>query len=247
MVEEAARSTLKIRYSLLPLLYTELYHSSQDGRPVARALNFVHPRDMNTYDIKNQFYWADKLMIVPVLEPNVRWLKAYFPAGQYYSYPELELRSNTPTGEYQSLELPWEKIGVFVRGGSILATQQPRQTTHETRQTNFRLLVVLNEKKGSDGELYWDAGDDVDIESTGAYSYVKFTAKDNTVTNNPVKTEHPMPIIEQIDILGVGINANSVLVDDKTVAVDKWHKIENRLSIRVELDPTKKFKLQWVF
>ena len=72
VVTEAARSSLQMRYSLLPLLYTELFKASQDGRPVARALNFVFPNDMNTYDIKNQFLWADKLMIVPVIERGVR-------------------------------------------------------------------------------------------------------------------------------------------------------------------------------
>lgn len=228
-------------------LTSELYHASQDGRPVARALSFVHPVDMNTYDVKNQFYWADKLLIVAVVEPNVRWLKAYFPAGVYYSYPELELKSNTNSGEYQNLELPWEKIGVFVRGGGILLTQQPNQTTHETRKSNFRLLVVLNEKQQSEGALYWDDGEEVDVEITKNYSYIEFSAKDNTVSNNLVKTSYPTPIIDQIDILGVGISANSIVVNGQTIAVDKWHKTDNRLSIRVELDPTKQFKLQWVF
>ena len=246
-MEEAARSSLNIRYSLLPLLYTELYHASQDGRPVARALSFVHPQDMNTYDVKNQFYWADKLMIVPVLEQGVRWLKTYFPAGQYYSYPELELKSNTAKGEHQSLELPWEKIGVFVRGGSIFATQQPRQTTHETRKSNFRLLVVLNEKQRSEGSLYWDDGEEVDIEVTKNYSYVEFSAKENMILGNPIKITFKMPLIEQVDILGVGLTANSIVLNGKPVPVDQWHKSDNRLSIRVELDPTTPFKLQWVF
>ena len=85
-------------------------------------------------------------------------MNAYFPAGQWFTYPTLELYSNSLDGEHKDIELPWEAIGLFVRGSSILSTQNPLQTTHETRKGNFRLLVVLNSTNDADGELYWDDG-----------------------------------------------------------------------------------------
>ena len=53
-------------------------------------------------------------MIVPVLEPNVRQLNAYFPAGVWFDYAELSLWSNTTSGELKTIDLPLQKIGVMV-------------------------------------------------------------------------------------------------------------------------------------
>jgi len=244
VVEEAARSALRIRYSLLPLLYTELFKSSQDGRPVARALNFVFPQDLRTYGIKNQFLWADKLMIAPVLEPGVRFLSTYFPAGVWFSYPNLDLWSNTRDGEYKEVELPWEKIGVFVRGGSILNTQEPKQTTAETRKGDFRLLVVLDENNSAEGDLYMDDGDSYDIETTKNYSFVKFNATNNVITSYPEKTTYKnVPKIARVDILGAGLDANVVKVNDRRV--DFVDKGQNRISFNANVDMLEKFKIEW--
>ena len=138
--------------------------------------------------------WADKLMIVPAVAEGVRWMPFYFPKGVWMNYQDLHIQTSTQTGEHvckkrlkfdfefnillfftqSNIELPWEKIGVFVRGGSILATQDARTSTVETRRQKFRLLVVLDLEGKAKGELYWDDGDSYDIEETKNYSYVEF-------------------------------------------------------------------------
>ena len=66
---------------------------------------------------------------------------------------------NAQPGENVTLDAPLEHIDVYVPGGSILALQQPKYTTEETRQTPYSLLVALNDGDKAGGSLYLDDGE----------------------------------------------------------------------------------------
>ena len=62
------RTALRLRYWLLPLLYTLFYQHSVEGSTVARPLWHEFPTDTNTWDIDTQFLWGRGLLISPVIE-----------------------------------------------------------------------------------------------------------------------------------------------------------------------------------
>ncbi|ERE90168.1 maltase-glucoamylase, intestinal-like protein [Cricetulus griseus] len=64
----SSRHYLNIRYTLLPYLYTLLYHAHSRGDTVARPLLHEFYKDNNTWDIDRQFLWGPGLLITPVLE-----------------------------------------------------------------------------------------------------------------------------------------------------------------------------------
>ena len=65
------------------------------------------------------------------------------------------------------------------------------------------------------------------------------------MTNELVKTTYStIPMIDQIDILGVGLSANTVKVDGKNV---EFQKSANKISIPVNLKPITNFKVEWSF
>lgn len=163
-------------YSLLPLLYTEFYKASQDGRPVVRSVFFEFPNEPLAEHVSTQFLWGDAVMIMPVVERGVTELSVYYPAGRWYRYADGHLLSEShPLGRHQQLQLQLTEIGVAVRGGRVLATQQPEVTTVLTRRHPFRLLVALDADQRAAGDLYWDDGETVDPILVGDYNYVKFT------------------------------------------------------------------------
>ena len=111
----------------MPLLYTELYHSSQDGRPVVRSLSMVWPNDPKTYGIEDQFLWGEKLMVLPILKEGVLEKQFYLPAGLWYDYyPNNKLLNDGKSeGTYVNYQIPLNRIKIAVRGGTILFTQKP--------------------------------------------------------------------------------------------------------------------------
>lgn len=57
------------------------------------------------------------------------------------------------------MSAPLDTIPLLIRGGYILPTQNPQQTTAELRNTTFEILVALNGNGEASGKLYWDDGD----------------------------------------------------------------------------------------
>lgn len=176
-VVEATKYSLAIRYSLLPLLYTELFKASQFGQVVVRSLSLVYPNDRATYDVENQFFWGDSLMIIPIVEQGTTETNAYLPAGIWYDYiKQTIISSSTKQGKRMKMNIPIDRIGILIRGGRILFTQKPALTTIETRKGAFDVVVALNEKNEAEGSLYFDDGEDYLIKKTNNYNYVEFYA-----------------------------------------------------------------------
>ena len=175
LVVNATRYSLSIRYSLLPLLYTELFKASVDGRPVVKALSMVFPDDQQTYDNEDQFLWGDSIMIVPILNQNQTQTNAYLPAGIWYDYIGQNIVSNSAAeGRYLQMNIPLDRIGVLIRGGQILFTQKPASTTRETRKSSFELVAALDERGQAEGSLYFDDGQDYKIATNKNYNFAYF-------------------------------------------------------------------------
>lgn len=178
-VIQATLYSLRIRYALMPLMYTEFYKSNEYGSPVIRSLPLEFAHDPLAEHVDTQFLWGRSVMIAPVVHPDVRSLKVYFPAGRWYRYVDLELLSETSAaqtiGEHVTLDVPLDEIVVAVRGGSVLATQHPEINTAKTRRNPYRLLIALDEHHVASGDLFWDDGDTPDPVLTGEYNYVQFT------------------------------------------------------------------------
>jgi len=66
-VTNAARNALNVRYQLLPHLYTLFYRSRVFGDTLARPVFHNFPKDVDTYDIDQQFMWGSSILISPFL------------------------------------------------------------------------------------------------------------------------------------------------------------------------------------
>ncbi len=68
-VVEASVKALRVRYSLLPYLYTLFVRAHLLGTPVARPVFLEFPEDRNTYDLgERQFMLGPAVMVAPILE-----------------------------------------------------------------------------------------------------------------------------------------------------------------------------------
>ena len=76
---EALKSSILIRYRLLPYLYTLFYKSHTEGEPVVRPLFYEFPGDKKTFRIDKQYLLGPALMASPVTQPKVKSVEAYFP------------------------------------------------------------------------------------------------------------------------------------------------------------------------
>uniref|UniRef100_A0A8B9D650 alpha-glucosidase n=1 Tax=Anser cygnoides TaxID=8845 RepID=A0A8B9D650_ANSCY len=112
--------------------------------------------DRATWDIYEQFLWGPALLISPVMQPNAVTVDAYIPDARWYDYYTDEyigIRRQSVT-----LPAPLDHINLHIRGGYILAWQQPANTTFYSRKNPMGLTVALNDTQMAEGQLYWDDG-----------------------------------------------------------------------------------------
>jgi len=172
-----AKLAIDTRYQLLPYLYTLFYEAATKGSTVARPLFHEFYADKTTYGITSQFMWGSALMIVPVLEKQLRVIDAYLPKGYWYFY--YTGGRMLSSGEWLTMEAPLEKIVLLIRGGHILPTQPSGPTTFHSRQNHMHLIVALDEGQRANGFLYWDDGMKRDTHLNREYIITNFTARDN--------------------------------------------------------------------
>ncbi len=144
---------LRLRYQLMPYIYSLGFRTYKTGAPYMRALFMDFPDDPNVTDIRDQYMFGPAILVAPVTEQGATSRKVYLPSGtDWYNY---WTNQRLQGGQTVDVAAPIDTIPLFVRAGSmiplgseILSTDQP--------QTISRLLVY----PGKDGDftVYNDDG-----------------------------------------------------------------------------------------
>ncbi|NXU78626.1 LYAG glucosidase, partial [Oreotrochilus melanogaster] len=200
--QAAMRDALRLRYSLLPFLYTLFHRAHSAGETVARPLFLEFPKDPNTWTVDRQLLWGGGLLITPVLEPGVTKVSGYFPAGTWYSLMgDSTIHSK---GQWILLSAPLDTINVHVRAGHILPLQEPAFSTAESRQRGMALVVALTPDGFARGELFWDDGESWQTFENGDYTEVLFLASQGTVLSQLLRASTHLDgvLLEAVTVLG---------------------------------------------
>ncbi|USI72790.1 glycoside hydrolase family 31 protein [Sphingomonas morindae] len=116
--EPILSSYLRLRYRLLPYIYSLGYRTYQSGAPIMRALFMDFPEDPNALDLKDEYMFGPAFLVAPVVEQGATSRKVYLPAGaDWYDYWTNRRFSG---GQWIEAAAPIETIPLFVRAGSIV-------------------------------------------------------------------------------------------------------------------------------
>jgi alpha-D-xyloside xylohydrolase len=133
---EIFRSYARLRYHLLPYLYSYGVIAAESGMPIMRPLVLEFPDDPATHTLDLQYALGRELMVAPVFNPEgVR--AVYFPAGCWVDYWTREVLDGPG---YRTVEAPLERLPLYVRLDSMLPTIEPAVHTSEEpfRELTFR-------------------------------------------------------------------------------------------------------------
>ncbi|MDX5479595.1 MAG: glycoside hydrolase family 31, partial [Cyclobacteriaceae bacterium] len=158
-VEEISRNYMKLRYRLLPTLYSSFYQSTLSGLPLAKSLAIDYPHDNIIYEtaFQNQYLFCDFFLIAPV-ESTKEITKVYLPEGDWYYLYDSKFHAGHQV-IYQ--DCPINYLPVFVKAGSIIALQSPISHTAESHDGTLEIHVYAG-KNGSSYFHYEDDGNTLD-------------------------------------------------------------------------------------
>ncbi len=120
---------LRLRYTLMPYLYSLGWFTHQTGAPFMRALFMDFPHDEHVADIRDEYMFGPALLVAPVTEQGATTREVYLPAGtDWYNYWTNEKLHG---GQTITAQAPIDTIPLFVKAGSILPLGSPVESTHD--------------------------------------------------------------------------------------------------------------------
>ncbi|CCH43501.1 alpha 1,3-glucosidase [Wickerhamomyces ciferrii] len=175
------RDALKIRYALLPLIYTKFYESSITGSPVVDPLFYITPENIKSFEIEDEFYFGG-LLVKPVTDEGAESVEIYIPDDEiHYDYETYQTYQGE--GDHH-IEAPLGKIPILIRGGTITPRKdRVRRSSKLMKYDPYTLVVALDSKGDAKGTLYIDDGETFDYEN-GDYLYINFEVSNNEIKSN---------------------------------------------------------------
>ncbi len=144
---------MRLRYRLMPYLYSLAAAVHYDDYTIMRALPMDWPADPQVRDLDDQWMFGPALMPCPVSEYGARSREVYFPEGDWYDFYSGARMSG---GRSLTVDAPYERMPLYVRAGSIIPFGPEMQWSDEKPAEEIRLYVYA----GADAEftLYEDDG-----------------------------------------------------------------------------------------
>ena len=144
---------LRLRYQLMPYIYSLGWQAHQTGAPFMRGLFLDFPNDPKVADIGDEYMFGPALLVAPVTDQGATSRSVYLPAGS--DWFNFWTNERLPGGQSITVSAPIDTIPVFVRAGSILPLGAAVQSTNE-RQPIEKIRIY----PGADAhfQLYSDDG-----------------------------------------------------------------------------------------
>jgi len=116
-VHALAREAVRLRYRLLPYIYSAFVRASQTGEPVQRPLVLDHQDDPAVVDLDDQYLFGRDLLVAPVYEEGATSRTVYLPEGHWYDWHTGQLHEGRRT---ITVDAPLERIPIFARAGAAI-------------------------------------------------------------------------------------------------------------------------------
>jgi alpha-D-xyloside xylohydrolase len=143
----------RLRYRLLPYVYSLAGAVTQDGSTMMRPLVMDFPADPVAREVADQYLFGPALLVNPVTVYRARSRPVYLPPTAWY---DLWTGQRLVGGRTVQAAAPFDRIPVYVRAGSIVPVGPDLQYTDEKPADPITLIVYT----GADGRfsLYEDDG-----------------------------------------------------------------------------------------
>ena len=229
--------TVKLRYALMPYIYTAARQAYDTGVSLCRPLYYEWPEVNNAYLFEDEYMFGDDILVAPVVtKPESDGMTArrtWLPEGRWFDVCRNKVveGNRTFTDRYAMEEIPY-----FFRAGSVIVNNPPMMNLN-TRPDRLILKVV----PGGNGQtkLYEDEGDTEGYKQ-GAYTTTTISHEGNTLTILPREGKFAgMPESRSYTVEFLAVNRpNAVVINGSLVAESEWKYDAQRRLLTVNVART---------
>ncbi|QDH78888.1 DUF5110 domain-containing protein [Echinicola soli] len=163
----------KLRYRLIPYIYSTAFQQYQSGKPIMRALVLEHQNDYNTYTVDDQYYFGDHMIVCPVLTKEAQTRTVYLPEGTWYDYWD---GTKYEGKRYYNIVTPLDELPIFVKEGAIIPMQDA--VTYDNKQAYGTITLDIFPGASSSYRLFEDDGVSEEY-MEGHYSETRFQTNEH--------------------------------------------------------------------
>ena len=156
---ELARTYFRLRYRLIPYIYTYSRRATDDAIGLVRPLYLEYPDLEEAYNHPYEYFFGKELLVSPVVD-STGTKDTYLPPGEWIDYFNGKRHEG---GQILHQQVPVDQIPVFVRAGSIIPTQTGRD--YSDQRPLDTLVVDVYAPQPGQFNLYEDDGLSLDYRS----------------------------------------------------------------------------------
>ena len=141
LAERAATHAIRLRYTLLPYMYSYAWHDHVAGIGIVRPLSFGWPEDPRVQNDGSAWLFGQYLLVSPVVRQDQTEKRLYLPAGIWtdWSTGRVYVGGRSITLAVDSKG--WSDIPLFIRQGAIIPTQPVQDYVGERPAAGMRVEV----------------------------------------------------------------------------------------------------------
>lgn len=166
----------RLRYRLMPYIYSLAWKITSDGYTLMRPLVMDFRDDVKAQNTGDQFMFGPAILVNPVTEQGATTRHVYLPGAKWYDFWNGAATSGGTDVEAQA---PLSRIPLYVRAGSIVPMGPDLEYAEEKPADPIELRIY----SGADADftLYEDDNNTYDYER-GAYATIPIHWNDSTRT-----------------------------------------------------------------
>lgn len=215
---------VRLRYRLLPYIYSYAYKTHLTGEPLIRPLVYHYPEDEQVYDLADEYLFGEELLVAPVHEEEKSERTVYLPEGKWYDF---DYGYEYEGGRTYCVYAPQNRIPVFVRAGAIIPMSE--QIYNSSELDHSTIFARIHPSGKGSFALYSDDGSSVEYE-TGAFTLTEISCEEHigegtiirTVRSNDEFAANKLQFEVHVNAVPKCVNVNG------EEATRRWHLHELR-------------------
>ena len=158
VAEAAAKRAMLLRYDLMPYIYSNERLATETGIGIVRPLFWVFPDDARTANETRSWMFGDALLVSPIMGHGETMHTLYLPSGSWLDYASGQRLDGGREVQINADTKSWQDIPIYIREGSIVATQPSTNDNQLDRAVPLILDVFPSAERMAMFIIYDDDG-----------------------------------------------------------------------------------------
>ena len=168
VAEAAAKHAIRLRYDMMPYIYSNERAATETGIGIVRPLFWEFPEDAASSNETRAWMFGDALLVSPIVESDATSHTFYLPPGTWFDYNTGKRLSGGRELQVTADSKTWMDIPIYIRDGSILATQVSGKDNNLDSGSPITLDIFPSSTRKAEFTVYDDDG------HTYAYEHAEY-------------------------------------------------------------------------